>query len=559
MYKYFRAIFFSLLSFYAIKGFLDNRKLTPDSLEVVVNAEVQENDIFYVYYTNESHKQWSDNHSRHIRIKGSEKLQNFTFILPLELPSKRIRIDIGANKEQAPIKIESIILKSKVGQQTISGNYEDHFKLNAYASYENELYVPNIVSGRYDPFLVSNENTNLILEQLQKTRPMFSPAVSTLLALVFSLALFVFMVFSLSGRNPDYFVATFILIIVAPFLANLFDVRPIEANLEKRELAKMPEIRFDDEFPQDFESFFNDNFGLRNLIIQGSGKIKINVFRSSPKPELVQFGKGEFLFYNDLNDEIFNSYTHQNVLKRSDLEVYYSTFEGRKEQLAKLNITYVVGFWPNKHSIYPELLPGSMKSQIQGPFSLADQITEYFKKNDAQFFDVRESLLNAKSQSSLYRKFDTHWNSDGAFVGYRSFCEQTAKTLRLTPFERIDFEIIYEDGYSGDLTEQIGVEQIAGYSDEVPKYRIKNEKLGFKQVSSKGYPNGSVVTKNPNAEKKQRLVVFRDSFTSQLIQFLSLHYTEVIYLKEKYDKNLIERLEPDVVLSCRVERYMLFM
>ena len=559
MYKHFKALIISLVGFFIINGFLATRKIEPDSLEVVVSATVLENDIFYVYYTNKNQKQWNDKCSRHKRIKGSKKTQDLVFVLPLNIPTERIRIDIGANKNQAPIKIESITLRSKAGQERISGDYENYFKLNAYAKYLNGLYVPKIVSGRYDPFLVSNEKVNAVLNRLQKTTPMFGDAVSTIIGIVFSLALFVYIVVTPSKAGLDYFKVAFVIIIVAPLLANLFDVKFVEENLEKRELKKMPEIRFDEEFPKEFESYYNDNFGLRNLIIQLSGKIKINVFRSSPKPELVQFGKEGFLFYNSLNDEIFDSYTNKNLLTTSDLEKYFLTFEKRRKELEEKNIPYIIGFWPNKHSIYPEMLPSSMRSQIQGKTSLADQITEYFKDNEAVFFDVRQSLINTKPQRSLYRKFDTHWNSDGAFTGYRSFCDQTSNTLGLKPFDRDDFEIVYEEGYSGDLTEQMGVERIAGYSDKIPKYTLKNKNLGYKEVSSKGYPSGSVVTQNTNAEKKQRLVVFRDSFTSQLIQFLSLHYTEVIYLKDKYDKNIIEKLNPDIVLSCRVERYMLSM
>jgi hypothetical protein len=347
--------------------------------------------------------------------------------------------------------------------------------------------------------------------------------------------------------------------ITIPVLTGTFGIEFSKTNLEKRQLAKMPKISFTEEFPKEFEAYYNDNFGLRNSIIQLSSKIKINVFKSSPKPELVQFGKEEYLFYNSLKDEIFNSYTNKNLLTELDLKTYYATFNKRREKLKEKGITYIVGFWPNKHSIYPEMLPLSMKSQIQGNISLADQITDYFKKNNMHFFDVRNSMIRAKPQGLLYRKFDTHWNSDGAFIAYNSFCKQTSNVLRLNPFDKDNFHIVYNKEYNGDLTEQIGVERIAGYSDLVPQYTFKDKDLSYKEISSKGYPKRSVITRNPSAPKSQRLLVFRDSFTSQLIQFLSLHFNEVIYLNGKYDQQLIEKFEPDVVLSCRVERYMLSM
>lgn len=559
MRRYIIAIFVSLISFYTIKNFLSNRKINPTNILVEVDATVLERDIFYVYYLNENQQQWSDEYSRHQRIKGSEKEQKITFSLPLEKPIRRIRLDIGANKQQQPIIIKSITLKSEVGQETLSHSIQELFDLNAYAVYQDGYYNPKEVSGRYDPFLVSKEEVNNILEKLRQPGSLFSASIINLLAFIFSLSLFTYMSLSLAKIRVDYFIVIFILIIIAPLLTSLLKIEPENANLEKRELTKKPELNFNKEFPKEFEAYYDDNFGLRNSIIELSSKIKINIFRSSPKPELVQFGKDKFLFFNSLEDETFNSYTNQNLLEKTDLEKYYNTFKERKIDLKQKGIEYLVGFWPNKHSIYPEMLPGSMSLQIEGDYSLADQITDFFSEKDMNFFDVRKNLVSAKSNTLLYRKFDTHWNSDGAFIAYRSFCEQTFDVLGLTPYSRDDFVIKYMKGLNGDLTKQIGVKAIVGYNEMVPGYSFKNQSKNYKRASALGYPKGSTITKNPNAPKQQRVLIFRDSFTSQLIQFISLHFAEVIYLGEVYDKQLIEKINPDIVISCRVERYMLRM
>jgi len=559
MRKYLVALFVSIISFYTIATFLSNRKIRPTSILVEVDVRVQENDIFYVYYLDEDQKQWSDNFSKYQRIKGSDKEQKITFELPVEKPIQKIRLDIGANKQQGPIKVKSITLKSEIGQNVFSDSIPELFDLNAYAVYKNGYYYPKEVSGRYDPFLVSKEQVSNTLERLRQPGPLFSKRIVSLLALIFSLAIGTFAILTYNKIHSDFFIISFLLIITAPVLTIFLGMKPSNSDLEKRELAKMPELSFTSEFPKEFETYYNDNFGLRNAIIQLSSEIKINVFKSSPKPELVQFGKNEFLFYNSLDDEIFNSYTNQNLLEKPDLEKYYQKIKKRKEDLKEKEIDYIVGFWPNKHTIYPEMLPISMSSQIKGDYSLADQITDFFNKTNLAFFDVRQDVINAKTDNFIYRKFDTHWNSDGAYAAYRAFCKQTTDMIELEPYSKKDFDIKYNDGLSGDLTKQMGVESIIGYRENVPTYKFKNQDKNHELASASGYPKGSIVTKNQNAPKNQKALVFRDSYTSQMIQFISLHFKEVIYVSDIYDKKLIENIKPDVVISCRVERYMLSM
>ena len=81
----------------------------------------------------------------------------------------------------------------------------------------------------------------------------------------------------------------------------------------------------------------------------------------------------------------------------------------------------------------------------------------------------------------------------------------------------------------------------------------------YKTVVREGFPKGTIITQNDNSPKKQKALIFRDSFTTALVQFISLHYKEVIYINGIYDQSIVDKVKPDVVISCRVERYMLSM
>ena len=560
MGKQLLAVIGGLLIFWFMFSILSNKKLKPTGITIDLETITLEKDIFYIYYLQEGVKKWSDENSVHQRIQGSEAFQNLQFELPIDKTINRIRVDIGANKNQKPIVLKSITISSETGSIAISNDLLNSFDLNAYATLKDNLFSPKIVNGRYDPFLISKPVISEAIENLRKPKQQFNSTLIYFISILFSLSFYVFLINKkIEVQLNHVYIFLFVLIIVSPFLFQIFSNQNEKVSLEKRELAKMPEFTSVEKFPQEFENYFNDNFGLRNEMIDLFGRIKVNVFKSSPKPERVQFGLNKFLFYNNIDDEVFGSYTNTAPISTEDLNKMYTKFASRRDLLSKTGITYVVGFWPNKHSIYPEFLPASMRLQIKEENSQADQIINYFKKKDFDFFDVRKPVVAAKDNKNLYRTLDTHWNANGAYEAYRGFCQVTYATLGLTPFNISDFQIKYNDSYEGDLTNQLGVKSIYGYKDNLPTYDLIDKTKLYKTVVREGFPKGTIITQNDSSPKKQKVLIFRDSFTTALVQFISLHYKEVIYINGIYDQIIVDKVKPDVVISCRVERYMLSM
>jgi len=54
-----------------------------------------------------------------------------------------------------------------------------------------------------------------------------------------------------------------------------------------------------------------------------------------------------------------------------------------------------------------------------------------------------------------------------------------------------------------------------------------------------------------------RAVIFRDSFTSQLVPFLSEHFSRAVYVwQNDFDANLVTEEHPDVVIQEIVGRHL---
>lgn len=557
--KYTTALLIAFLVFITARLFMGITGEKTTEITVSLGATVLEDDVFQLFYLTEGEDAFTEKQSAITEIKGGGEPQTIEFVIPLDTSLTKLRIDIGNNRNQMPISISAVRLKTLDSSYTY--DISKSFVKNVCIIEKDGKFLTQTVSNSYDPFFISNFNLSPIIEDLAKKKPIVDSTVAYLLAMIFAVAAFIS--FSLkkaiiANHMPNGYIFAFALIIATPPIVKLFDFEQETESNEKRDLALRPEWVFNGSFPKEYEAYYNDNFGLRPTIINWASKLKIGLFRDSPQPELVQFGKDRFLFFNEKNEfdgGIYSSYSHKNLASSEQLENAFHKQFKLKQDLAKRGISYAVGFWPNKHSIYNDLLPFTMKIQVQRKTSLADQTVHYFAEKGMPIFDVRKDLLENKEKKQLYFKLDSHWNSDGAYQAYRAFCEQTFDELSLSPFPKEAFDISYSTIRSGDLTNLLGVDSITGYYDKKPNYQFKNRERAHRFIAPEGIYQNTFVTVNKSCGNDKVALVFRDSYGAALIQFLSLHYSKVVYVaKSPVDMYWVNQVNPDVVILGVVER-----
>jgi len=357
---------------------------------------------------------------------------------------------------------------------------------------------------------------------------------------------------------PYGLIAAFFAILISPLFGSLLGLNFDITSNEKRELAEAPGWRFDRQFPRDFDNYFNDNFNFRTWLITTYNQFKIAAFNESSNPDAVIMGADRFLFYNLKSDGIYDSYTRKDTVTEEIVQNIYDKQLALKSALTNKNITYVLGFFPNKHTIYPEKFPAIMNSQVVSDVSLADQLTTYFSNNHLDMVDIRKALLEAKGGPlPIYRKMDTHWNAYGAYLGYLSFCEQTKGTLGLTPFELDEFNVVWEVNNNGDLMNMLGVESLKNYTDSIPKFTCKKDYGSYIEIESDSMPSWMKITWNKSSENRSTVLVFRDSYSSEFIPFLSAHYQKVVYIwNHAVNMELVDQYQADIVICLRAERYL---
>jgi len=345
-----------------------------------------------------------------------------------------------------------------------------------------------------------------------------------------------------------------------------FSTQTVWSSTEKRKLAERPALDLRPgtlvTFPSRFEAYFNDHFGYRNLFIRRYNRIMKKYFAKSPVPDVL-IGKNNWLFY--ANDSLLQDFVGSDPFSPEELEIWRLNLENKRNWLEKKGIRYLFVVAPNKQTIYPEYLPDYLQKDHRN--SRLKQLLAYLNKHsDISILDLSSTLIEEKKQHRIYHQTDTHWNDCGAYTAYRAIMDRVGQWFPEVPFTQnriVKTESIV--GKGGDLA---GMMHMAD--------TIQEERLVLKvhptACSPKIEQDIADFWKTPDNLKKPFItkcdkaklyaVIFRDSFFSAIVPFISEDFNQIVYLWKPYDhaimKELIEQKKPQLVIEEMVERYLMF-
>lgn len=348
-------------------------------------------------------------------------------------------------------------------------------------------------------------------------------------------------------------IAVFVAAIALPGVGTLLHLDREAASGEKRELAPFPSLHPDwaslRSFPDGFARYFEDNFAFRTRLVRWQAAIRLNALHVSPSPAVVA-GRNGWLFYAD--DGALQDYVDEKPFTRDELEAWRLTLQHTQDWLHERGISYLFVIAPDKHVIYPELFPASVHRLHDQ--SRMDQLVAYLRANSTvNVLDLRPALLNARAHERVYHRTDTHWNDRGAFAGY----QEIADRLGLHPLPRADFEAEDVKTEGRDLAGMLGLTDVLSEDD----LRLAPRRARRAQIVEPAHPNAfyedaRIVTEQTD-RSLPRAVVFRDSFASALIPFLSEHFSRAVYLwQNDFDPEVVEQEHPAMVIQEWVGRHL---
>lgn len=356
-------------------------------------------------------------------------------------------------------------------------------------------------------------------------------------------------------------IATFVALLWLPTLDFVLKVDDPQWSVENRAPAPWPQfagIAQSRDFIAGVENYFNDHFGFRKRLVRWSNLWKGQLF-NEPSGENVLIGRDGWLYYS--GNWMWEHWTRTSTFTESDLADWRRLLEMRRDWLAKRGIKYIFVVPPDKQTIYPEHLPEWMKPS-PAP-SKIQQLTTYMQAHSTvEVLDLGPALIEAKKIRSTYLNTDTHWNQFGGFTGYRAVIQALARQIPgLAPLPADAFEWKPMTRPTGDLAAMMGREdaykEIEGLtpvaSKPLPEPKVIYDPVRLPHPKTRG--GWPFLTLNESATGKA--MIFRDSYAETWYPLLGQHFREVIYIQHRdWDRPLIERERPDVVIDEILERFM---
>lgn len=236
----------------------------------------------------------------------------------------------------------------------------------------------------------------------------------------------IIIVIVLKKTKPSFqsiIIALFISIIFFPFLQqnlNIIRYRPIQENRTK---LKPPEGKFlvrlfneGAKFSQEYEKYYNDNYGFRDNFIRLKNQIDYSVFGISDE---VIIGKDNWLFYKSVVERE-NIYIEQ--MSDSQFQKIQDKFLSLNSELKSKGILLVVVPVPMKSSIYPEFYINP--TAVRPETTRFDKLITFLKSHpEIKFINASEILTQNKANYQVFYKTDFHWNDYGAFFVSRQIVD----------------------------------------------------------------------------------------------------------------------------------------
>ncbi|MFU0831515.1 MAG: ALGX domain-containing protein [Oscillospiraceae bacterium] len=331
---------------------------------------------------------------------------------------------------------------------------------------------------------------------------------------------------------------------------------------ENRTLAKFPEIFSTQNIRDDVENWINDNVGFREQLLNTNAFLNYRLFHTSPT-DRVMVGKNDWFFYTwDHNIDIAKG-TYP--LTQEMLEKIKSTQERIQRALKQKGIEYVLVLTPSKASVYPEMIGGCNFSVRQTPI---DIVTDYLKKNTTiNVVNTKPALIDAKDNQTVFFQTDTHWNEEGAFIGYKTMMQHLYQNglIDVPPIEIEQIPSVYKGEFSSMMgnrnllpPEEINATKIINpKAIEVQNEDLLNE-ICNEQTGHNFFSTGCHFYENTSCANK-KILMYGDSYFGgwKVQQLVAENCSHLDFIWSDYIKdNIVKKTKPDILIFERTERYI---
>ena len=283
-------------------------------------------------------------------------------------------------------------------------------------------------------------------------------------------------------------------------------------------------------------SFENDAVTLKNTVLY-------DLFGVSGNEQVIS-GKEDWLFFN----KTINDYTGAGTLSDSDIARITGKLSEINDYCRRNGAGFTVVVVPNKNEIYSEYMP-SVFEKHDAPANL-DKLLSSLAEAGIDAPDLRKLF---DGREGLYYKTDTHWNAKGAAILADLIFEKYVPGNNFRYSECVPSASV---GFTGDLYKLVFPSSTALVKSFAEKSYLFTESPGFRYIDLPvSLMDMEIETESDNADSGS-LLVYRDSFGSELVPLLSGQFSHARYLRgnKPYDLSYIETDKPEAVIIVIAQR-----
>ncbi len=331
-------------------------------------------------------------------------------------------------------------------------------------------------------------------------------------------------------------------------------------NTELRQLNEFPKINSGikpSEFPKKFEDFYNDSFGLRNILLEVYRRILGKVFNQVLVDKNVIKTDKDWYFHNEARyvKPNYKYYYDHIIFSDKQLAAISDIFLAEKNYLDQKNIRYLYVIVPDKEAVYPEYypFPNFINANIQ-----ASQILSALNKKGIPTLFLGPQMIETKKTTDIliYQKQDPHWDQLGAFFAYQAIVNKLKEYFPgIESLQLSDFDIKINSDDPNREYDSKTLKPLIKTPNEVAEKVEHVESVGF-------YDKEDVLNK---INKINKVIVYGDSFfypqpwpyTGGALYFLKNNFKNTIVFglsNSELDKKLIEKEKPDIFIRETIQR-----
>lgn len=352
-------------------------------------------------------------------------------------------------------------------------------------------------------------------------------------------------------KRSAAYIAMFIICFALPFPVYLFAAKYLDRNnYENRTLVTMEDVIEASWYDKAamMERYIDDHVPYKNELTRAKTLFDLDIFKSL-NSDSVLLGKDNWLFYKQ--DKCIEDYQGSIGISQEEMDAMTRSMNKMNEYCVRNDIELVYLVTPNKETVYGEYyMPDYI--EIVSEESRTDKLLDVLNsQTDLSIVYPEQELKKYRDMGyQLYFKYDTHWNSQGAFVG-------TACLLRELGVEneRLENMVSVQSGLaSGDLASMIAMGEI--FCDDIC-YEIEGYKTGVhtELVEEREEEYLDYAHYMSDADNGRVIMCIGDSFLKAMEPYISKNYSESYFMHiMNYQQGAIEEAMPDVIVVSATER-----